>query len=148
MDPHNAELALNYVMASSSLTERLLAQNQAYAAREKAAADKCDALLEKMLSVAAIEPHQKTAAASMLRDPAQALDLLYTALDKMQRYKTAAEKVAATSGMELGRPAAPVSAAPQQKTASNIAYLGVAGSQLSPALASVMASIMNDNPSN
>jgi len=136
------ELMLRYIEASSSLHERLLEQNRNYAAQEKMAKDKRGGVIEKMLSVSAIHPHQKAAAEAMLSNPAQALDILCNALDKMAEFKQAVKQANAELGQPVASPAGRAEPVAQQKSAG-VAYLGLSGRTSSEA-ASIMASIMSD----
>lgn len=95
-----ARLAIEYIAASSALQDRLLAENQRHREAEKAAAAKCDAVLQVMLQTGAAESHQKTAALRMLASHEATLDLLVNATKKMAGYKAAAE---AQQSAELGR---------------------------------------------
>jgi|JI10StandDraft_1071094.scaffolds.fasta_scaffold1620785_1 hypothetical protein len=143
MNIKQSETALRYVEASSSLTSRLLDMNKNYVAQEKAASDKVAGVLDKMMAAGAIQPHQKAAADAMLRNPAQALDLLYSALDKMHQYKTAAEKANAELGQPIPQKEAGLVGNPVQQKSAGVVYLGMQN-QPSAEVASVMASIMND----
>ena len=101
MNTKLAALAIEFVAASSALNDRLMGEVQANRAREKQAADKRQAVLELLLSTGGVAQHQKQAAAEMLNNPAQTLDLLVNAVNKMHYYKTASEKAAADLGQAV-----------------------------------------------
>jgi hypothetical protein len=126
MNTKIATLMVQYIAASSALNDRLLGDTQRYRAQEKAASDKQSAVLDLMLRHGCAGEHEKAAAAKMLSNHGQALDLLVNAITKMAQYRAASEKVAS----ELGHPVAD----PAVKTASydslNDPYVGRRSSRL------------------
>jgi hypothetical protein len=110
MNTKIASMMIEYIAASSALTDRLLGDTQRYRAQEKAAAAKQSSTLETMLRNDCVGPNEKQAAASMLADHGQTLDLLVNAVNKMAEYRGRSEKIAS----DLGRPVAD----PAVKTAS------------------------------
>jgi len=102
MNTKIASMMIEYIAASSALTDRLLGDTQRYRAQEKAAAAKQSATLETMLRNDCVGTHEKQAAASMLADHSQTLDLLVNAVNKMAEYRGRSEKIAS----DLGRPVA------------------------------------------
>lgn len=101
MNTKLAAQTIEFIAASSALNDRLMGEVQAHRAREKQAAAKRSAVLELLLSTGSVAPHQKQAAAEMLANQAQTLDLLVNAVNKMQIYKSASEKAAADLGQAV-----------------------------------------------
>jgi hypothetical protein len=101
MDTKLAAQAVEYVAASSALTDRLLGEVRSYREQEKQAADKREAILDLMVQTGCVAPHQKQAAAEMLGSHGQSLDLLVNAINKMQSYKQASEKAASDLGQAI-----------------------------------------------
>lgn len=101
MNTKLAAQAVEFIAASSALTNRLMSEVQANRSREKAAAAKRQAVLDLMLQTGCVAPHQKQAAADMLGDLAQTLDLLSNSINKMQAYKSASEKTASELGQAV-----------------------------------------------
>lgn len=96
-----ATQTIEFIAASSALNDRLMGEVQAHRDREKQAAARRSAVLELLLSTGSVAPHQKQAAAEMLANPAQTLDLLVNAVNKMQVYKSASEKAASDLGQAV-----------------------------------------------
>jgi hypothetical protein len=101
MDTKLAAQAIEYVAASSALTDRLLGEVRSYREQEKRAADKREAILDLMVQTGCVAPPQKQAAAEMLGSHGQSLDLLVNAINKMQSYKQASEKAASDLGQAI-----------------------------------------------
>jgi len=98
MNTKLASQTVEFIAASSALNDRLMGQVQSYRGNEKQAADKRNAVLDRMIETGCVAPHQKQAAAEMLGSHSQSLDLLINAVNKMQSYKQASEKSAADLG--------------------------------------------------
>lgn len=98
MNTKLAAQAVEFIAASSALNDRLMGQVQSYRAKEKQAADKRNAVLDRMIETGCVAPHQKQAAAEMLESHGRSLDLLVNAVNKMHGYKQASEKSAADLG--------------------------------------------------
>lgn len=97
----NTKLAaqmVEFIAASSALNDRLMGEVKNHRASEKKAADKRGTILDLMVETGCVAPHQKQAAAEMLADHGQSLDLLVNAINKMQGYKQASEKSASDLG--------------------------------------------------
>ena len=96
-----AAQVVEFIAASSALSDRLLGELQGYKASEKQAADKRAAVLDALLKAGCVAPHQKSAALERLASHGATLDLLVNAVGRMASYKEEAEKAAS----ELGQPA-------------------------------------------
>jgi hypothetical protein len=101
MNTKLAAQTIEFIAASSALNDRLMGEVQSHRAREKQAAAKRQAVLELMVNTGCIAPHQKQAAADMLGNHGQSLDLLVNAINKMQSYKAASEKAASDLGQAV-----------------------------------------------
>jgi hypothetical protein len=104
MNTKIASLMVQYIAASSALTDRLLGDTQRYRTQEKAAADKQSAVLDLMLRRGCAGEHEKAAASSMLANHGQTLDLLVNAIEKMAQYRAQSEKVASDLGQPVNDP--------------------------------------------
>lgn len=124
MNTKLAAQTIEFIAASSALNDRLMGEVQAHRAREKQAAAKRQAVLDLMLQTGSVAPHQKQAAAEMLANPAQTLDLLVNAINKMQAYKTASEKAASDLGQAVTEKEAGVKSATQVRDSLNDPYVG------------------------
>lgn len=124
MNTKLAAQTIEFIAASSALNDRLMGEVQAHRAREKQAAAKRQAVLELMLQTGSVAPHQKQAAADMLNNPAQTLDLLVNAINKMQAYKAASEKAASDLGQAVSEKEAGVKSASQVRDSLNDPYVG------------------------
>jgi len=124
MNTKLASQMVNFIAASSALNNRLMADVQAYRNREKAAAAKRPAVLDLMLQTGSVAPHMKQAAVDMLNDPAQALDLLANSINKMQQYKTAAEKASSQLGQAVSEKEAGVKSATVGRDSLRDPYIG------------------------
>jgi DNA repair protein RadC len=124
MNTKLAAQAIEYIAASSALNDRLMGEVQAHRAREKQAAAKQQAVLDLMLSTGSVAPHQKQAAAEMLNNHAQSLDLLVNAITKMQAYKAASEKAASDLGQAVTEKEAGIKTASQVRDSLSDPYVG------------------------
>lgn len=105
MNTKIASMMIQYIAASSVLADRLVGDTQRYRAQEKSAASKQQTVLDLMLQHGCAGKHEKQAAASMLADHGQTLDLLVNAITKMAEYRGQAEKVASELGQPVNDPA-------------------------------------------
>lgn len=142
MNTKLAAQAVEFVAASSALTDRLMGEVKSSRAEKQAAANKLNAVLDRLLETGCVAPHQKQAAADMLANHGQSLDLLVNAVNKMQQYKQASEKAASDLGQAVTEKEAGVASAPvtdslnnpyvgrrtSEKKASDIALLAVLNS--------------------
>ena len=119
-----AAQTIDFIAASSALNDRLMGEVQAHRDREKQAASKRQAVLDLMLQTGSVAPHQKQAAADMLSNPAQTLDLLVNAINKMQAYKSASEKAAADLGHAVTEKEAGLKSTPVIRDSLNDPYVG------------------------
>ena len=124
MDTKLAAQAVEYVAASSALTDRLAGELKSYREQEKSAAAKQDSVLDLMVETGCVARHQKQAAVEMLGNHGQSLDLLVNAINKMQQYKQASEKSAADLGQAVSEKEAGVQAQPQVRDSLNDPYVG------------------------
>ena len=139
MNTKLAAQTIEFIAASSALNDRLMGEVQSHRAREKQAAAKRQAVLDLMVNTGCIAPHQKQAAADMLGNHGQSLDLLVNAINKMQSYKAASEKTASDLGQAVTEKEAGYKSAPardslndpyvgrrtSEKKASDVAILAV-----------------------
>lgn len=123
MNTKLAAQAVEFVAASSALTDRLMGEVKSSRAEKQAAANKLNAVLDRLLETGCVAPHQKQAAADMLANHGQSLDLLVNAVNKMQQYKQASEKAAADLGQAVTEKEAGVASAPVTDSLSN-PYVG------------------------
>ena len=107
MNTKLAAQAVEFVAASSALTDRLLSE-----------------VLNRMLETGCVAPHQKQSAAEMLGDHSQSLDLLVNAVNKMQSYKQASEKAASDLGQAVTEKEAGVSTSSPAHDSLNDPYVG------------------------
>lgn len=98
MNDKLASQTIEFIAASSALSDRLMGELQSYRHKEKQASDKQLAVLDLLVSAGCVAPHQKQAAADMLGNHGQTLDLLVNAVNKMQEYRSASEKAASDLG--------------------------------------------------
>jgi len=124
MNTKIAAQTVEFIAASSTLNDRLMSEVQSYRAREKQAADKRDAVLNLMVETGCVSPHQKQAAADMLMDHGQSLDLLVNAINKMQSYKQASEKSASDLGHAVSEKEAGVKSQPKSFDSLSDPYVG------------------------
>lgn len=124
MNTKLAAQAVEFVAASSALTDRLMSKVQSNRAEKQAAAQKLNAVLDRMLETGCVAPHQKQAAAAMLEDHSQSLDLLVNAVNKMQSYKQASEKAASDLGQAVTEKEAGVSTSVSSMDSLNGPYVG------------------------
>ena len=124
MNTKLAAQAVEFVAASSALTDRLMGEVQSNRAEKQAAAQKLNAVLGRMLETGCVAPHQKQAAAAMLEDHSQSLDLLVNAVNKMQSYKQASEKAASDLGQAVTEKEAGVSTPAATTDSLNGPYVG------------------------
>ncbi len=124
MDTKLAAQAVEYVAASSALTDRLQGELNSYREQEKSAAAKQESVLDLMVETGCVARHQKQAAVGMLGNHGQSLDLLVNAINKMQAYKQASEKSAADLGQAVSEKEAGVHAQPQVRDSLNDPYVG------------------------
>jgi N-acetylmuramoyl-L-alanine amidase CwlA len=124
MNTKLAAQAVEFVAASSALTDRLMSEVQSNRAEKQAAAQKLNAVLDRMLETGCVAPHQKQAAAAMLEDHSQSLDLLVNAVNKMQSYKQASEKAASDLGQAVTEKEAGVSTSGSSTDSLNGPYVG------------------------
>lgn len=99
----NAKIAaqtVDYVAATSALTDRLLTATKQAAAKEKRAAEVAPGVLKLLVENGLVSETQKSAAAKLLGDHAGTLQILENAITKLAEFK-AREKAAAA---ELGHP--------------------------------------------
>jgi hypothetical protein len=129
MNTKLAAQAIEYIAASSALTDRLLGEVQAGRNREKQASSKMQAVLDVLISTGSVAPHQKQAAAEMLGDHAKTLDLLVNAVNKMQTYKAASEKAAADLGYAVTEKEAGAKSTSNAHNSLNDPYVGRRGSE-------------------
>lgn len=119
-----AAQAVEFVAASSALTDRLMGEVKSQRAEKQAAAQKLNAVLDRMLATGCVAPHQKQAAAGMLSNHGQSLDLLVNAVNKMQSYKQASEKAASDLGQAVTEKEAGVSAPTSLSDSLSSPYVG------------------------
>ena len=119
-----AAQAVEFVAASSALTDRLMGEVRSQRAEKQAAAQKLNAVLDRMLATGCVAPHQKQAAAEMLGNHGQSLDLLVNAVNKMQSYKQASEKAASDLGQAVTEKEAGVSAQSSPSDSLSSPYVG------------------------
>jgi len=124
MNTKLAAQAIEYIAASSALTDRLMGELKSYRSGQKQAADKQSAVLDLMVTTGCVAPHQKQAAVEMLSNHSQSLDLLVNAINKMQSYKQASEKAASDLGQAVSEKEAGVRAQPQVRDSLNDPYVG------------------------
>lgn len=124
MNTKLAAQTIEYIAASSALTDRLLSEVKSYRESVKQAAAKRNAVLDLMVTTGCVAPHQKQAAVEMLSNHGQSLDLLVNAINKMQSYKQASEKAAADLGQAVSEKEAGVRAQPQVRDSLNDPYVG------------------------
>lgn len=124
MNTKLAAQAIEYIAASSALTDRLMGEVKSYRDQEKTASAKRDAVLDLMVSTGCVAPHQKQAALEMLSNHGQSLDLLVNAINKMQSYKQASEKAASDLGQAVSEKEAGVQAQPRVRDSLNDPYVG------------------------
>jgi len=124
MNTKLAARTIEFIAASSVLNDRLMGDVQKYREREKKAADKRSDVLKLMLEAGCVAPHQKQAAAEMLSDHSQSLDLLVNAVNKMHSYKQASEKAAADLGQGVTEKEAGFNTQPQVRDSLNDPYVG------------------------
>lgn len=124
MNTKLAAQAIEYIAASSALTDRLMGELKSYRSGQKQAADKRSAVLDLMVTTGCVAPHQKQAAVEMLSNHSQSLDLLVNAINKMQSYKQASEKAASDLGQAVSEKEAGVRAQPQVRDSLNDPYVG------------------------
>lgn len=124
MNTKLAAQTVEFIAASSTLNDRLMGEVQTYRNREKQAATKHQAILDLMVSSGCAAPHQKQAAAEMLGDHSQSLDLLVNAINKMQAYKQASEKTASDLGRAVSDKEAGVRSTPLVQDSLNSPYVG------------------------
>jgi hypothetical protein len=140
MDSQFATQVVQYIEASSALTDRLLDRERTYAAQEKEAADRRPDLVDQMVKAGAIRPDQKSAADNMLRTTSGTLELLGAAIGKINSLQQEVIKAAA----ELGRPAAaPQAGSSNDSVQKQALYTGLKSVSPTPADA-ILAEIMND----
>jgi DNA repair protein RadC len=101
-----------------------MGQVQSYREKEKQAAAKRDAVLDLMIETGSVAPHQKQAAAEMLANHGQSLDLLVNAINKMASYKQASEKAASDLGQAVTEKEAGIKTQPQVRDSLNDPYVG------------------------
>jgi hypothetical protein len=102
-----ANQTLRFVQVASALGKRAMDELSGFRQAAKVAQAKQGPVLDQMVASAAIQPHQKEAAASMLATHADTLELLTHAVAKIAALqKDASVKVAG----ELGRPGDPEAA--------------------------------------
>ena len=77
-----------------------------------------------MIATGCVAPHQKQAAAGMLSNHGQSLDLLVNAVNKMQSYKQASEKAASDLGQAVTEKEAGVSAPTSLSDSLSSPYVG------------------------
>ena len=119
-----AAQAVEFVAASSALTDRLMGEVKSQRAEKQAAAQKMNAVLDRMIATGCVAPHQKQAAAGMLSNHGQSLDLLVNAVNKMQSYKQASEKAASDLGQAVTEKEAGVSAPTSLSDSLSSPYVG------------------------
>lgn len=124
MNTKLAALTVEFIAASSALNDRLMGQVQSYREKEKQAAAKRNSVLDLMIETGSVAPHQKQAAAEMLANHGQSLDLLVNAITKMQSYKQASEKAASDLGQAVTEKEAGVKNRPQVRDSLNDPYVG------------------------
>jgi len=124
MNTKLAAQTVEFIAASSALNDRLMGQVQSYREKEKQAAAKRDAVLDLMIETGSVAPHQKQAAAEMLANHGQSLDLLVNAINKMASYKQASEKAASDLGQAVTEKEAGIKTQPQVKDSLNDPYVG------------------------
>lgn len=124
MNTKLAAQTVEFIAASSALNDRLMGQVQSYREKEKQAAAKRDAVLDLMIETGSVAPHQKQAAAEMLANHGQSLDLLVNAINKMASYKQASEKAASDLGQAVTEKEAGIKTQPQIKDSLNDPYVG------------------------
>jgi hypothetical protein len=101
MNTKLAAQTVEFVAASSALNDRLMGEVQQSRSEKSAAEAKLQGVLDLMVSTGSVSPHQKQAAAGMLGNHSQSLDLLVNAINKMQSYKQASEKSASDLGQAV-----------------------------------------------
>ncbi len=124
MDTKLAAQTVEFIAASSALNDRLMSEVTSSRSSGKQAADKRDAVLQRMVDTGCVSPHQKQAAAEMLGDHSQSLDLLVNAINKMQSYKQASEKSAADLGQAVSEKEAGFKAQHQPADSLSDPYVG------------------------
>ena len=124
MNTKRAAQAVEFVAASSALTDRLMGEVKSNRAEKQAAVGKLDAVLDRLLETGCVAPHQKQAAAAMLDDHSQSLDLLVNAVNKMQQYKQASEKAASDLGQAVTEKEAGVNSSVSAPDSLNGPYVG------------------------
>jgi len=129
MNTKIAAQTVEFIAASSALNDRLMGEVQSYREREKQAASKLSSVLDLMVETGCVAPHQKQAAAEMLGNHGQSLDLLVNAVKKMQGYKQASEKAAADLGTGVTEKEAGFKTTPQVHDSLNDPYVGRRGSE-------------------
>lgn len=145
MNTKLAAQAVEFVAASSALTDRLMSEVQSNRAEKQAAAEKLNAVLDRMIETGCVAPHQKQAAAEMLANHGQSLDLLVNAVNKMQSYKQASEKAAADLGQAVSEKEAGVSASAAASDSLSSPYVGRRSSEKKASDLAILAVL--DSPS-
>jgi len=124
MNTKIAAQAIEFVAASSALNDRLMGEVQKHRDAEKRAADKREAILDVLIKAGCVAPHQKQAAAEMLSDHSQSLDLLVNAVNKMQQYKQASEQSATDLGQGVTEKEAGAKQTPVVRDSLTDPYVG------------------------
>jgi len=136
-----AQLAVQFVAASTALTDRLMHERRQTQERTKLAADKKAALLAKLLETGCVDEGQKAAAATILDHHDQTMDLLSNAVTKLAALRKQQEKQAGDIGRGVDPRSVGLSPRPTyeslkdnyvgrrttEKTASDEAILAVLG---------------------
>ena len=124
MNTKIAAQTVEFIAASSALNDRLMSEVRSSRAKEKQAAAKREAVLNLMVETGSVAPHQKQAAAEMLSNHGQSLDLLVNAINKMQSYKQASEKAASDLGQAVTEKEAGVKTKSPVRDSLNDPYVG------------------------
>lgn len=124
MNTKLAAQTVEFIAASSALNDRLMSEVKSYREREKQAAAKRESVLDLMVETGCVAPHQKQAAAEMLANHGQSLDLLVNAINKMTSYKQASEKAASDLGQPVSEKEAGVKSQPKSFDSLNDPYVG------------------------
>jgi hypothetical protein len=115
---------VQYIAASSALSDRLMGELNGFRTQEKQAADKRRDVLDVLVKASCVAPHQKAAALERLANHGATLDLLVAAVGKMEGYKAAAEKAASELGQPETEKSAGVKTAGTVRDSLNDPYVG------------------------
>ena len=105
----NEKTILDYIAVSNEMQHRFAKQSEDLLGQKQAAAAIIPDLVDQMLTVGAIQPSQKIAAAEHLRDLPRALAVLKNALDALaETHKKTASDLGAPAGASAPAASSPI----------------------------------------